>query len=89
MSRAINVPGILEMHTVAMELHLPKDKLNRLRTLLQGWQPRKACQKKTSVLGRAFVPCLKGGLAWLLLLGGMFLLLSGSRRGQLQQTVQN
>ena len=36
----------IEMDTLAMELRLPQDKLNRLRTLLQGWRPRKACQIK-------------------------------------------
>ena len=72
----------IEMDMLAMELCLPQDKLNRLRTLLQGWWPRKACQIKD-------LQCLVGHLCHACrvvrlgrrFLRGMFLLLSGNRKG--------
>ena len=36
----------IQIDTVAGELRLPEEKLQRLRTLLQEWSTRKSCQRK-------------------------------------------
>ena len=48
-----------ETGTMVMEFGLHQDKLNRLRTLLQELATQEGLSdKRPSVLGRAFVPCL-------------------------------
>ena len=72
----------IEMDTLAMELHLSQDKLSRLRTLLQGWRPRKPCQIKDfhCLVGHLCHACrvIRPGRCFL---RRMFLLLSGNRKG--------
>ena len=36
----------IELDTVALEIHLPQDKLSQLKSVLQSWRGRKACRKR-------------------------------------------
>ena len=36
----------MELNSVALEIHLPGDKLANLRSLLHSWRGRKACRKR-------------------------------------------